>query len=615
MTRSRFSNLPVLRSRFGAYAFIWILALALRGIFLWQIQDADVSGLLMGDAVSYDAWAQEIAGGNWLGHGVFFQAPLYPYFMGAVYTLLGRSLLALKLVQIVIGATSCVLLALSGRRFFPGNAGLLAGCLLAVYPVAIFFDASIQKSVLDSFFMCALLAAAGGLRESPAGWRWTATGVVLGLLGLTRENALLFLPVLLFWLFLAWRREPWAIRFRWSGLLLAGLAVVCLPVALRNQIAGGEFHLTTAQFGPNFFIGNNRNADGFYSPLVWGHGSAKFERDDATALAEQVTGRALSPGEVSRYWTARTLAEIREDPAHWLRLLGRKWLLLWNVSEAGDTDDPHTYGEWSSLLRILNRGFDFGIICPLAVLGICLTWPRRGELWLLYALALSYAASVALFYVFSRYRFPLVPMLLLFASAGLTNAWPAVRARATRAFVGVAATAVVALICNQALVPENETRGITHYNIAVNLAAQRGNPDRAMAHYVEALRRKPDLAVAHHNLAVLLLEQGLAEEAMTEFQQALRFRPDYPEAENNLGAALVRQGKFDEAIAHMIVAVQLNPDYADAHYNLAVLLEQQGKTGEAISHLETALKLNPASERFRLALDRLQPAAPRADVP
>jgi tetratricopeptide (TPR) repeat protein len=609
------NNLQAIRGRCGAYAFLWVLALALRGIFLWQIRNADVFGLLMGDAESYDAWAQEIAGGNWLGTGVFFQAPLYPYFIGAIYTLFGRSLLALTLVQVAIGATSCVLLARAGRSFFPGNTGFLAGLLLAIYPVAIFFDCSIQKTVLDSFFVCALLAVAGGLRERAGGRRWAAAGVVLGLLALTRENALIFLPVLLIWLFVAWRSEPWIKRFRWSGLLLAGLVAVLLPVALRNQIVGGEFHLTTSQFGPNFFIGNNRNAGGFYGPLVWDHGSAKFERNDATLLAEQATGRALSPGEVSRYWTTRTFAEIGEDPGRWLGLLGRKWLLFWNVNEAGDTDDPNTYGEWSSLLRTLMRVLNFGTICPLAVLGACLTWPRRGELWPLYAMVLGYAASVTAFYIFSRYRFPIVPVLLLFASAGLTHARAAVRARAARTFAGAAAASVTALVCHYPLIAENEMSGLMHYNIAVRLAAQRGDTRRALAHYQESVRRNPDFAIARFNLAVLLKEQGRAKEAVTEFRQALRLRPDYPEAENNLGAALFGEGQIEEAFSHINTAVQLNPYYADAHYNLALLLAARGKTDEALMHLQAAARLDPSSEKFRSALERVQPAAPRADVP
>ncbi len=37
---------------------------------------------LTGDARSYDEWAQQIASGNWLGRKVYYDAPLYPYFLG-----------------------------------------------------------------------------------------------------------------------------------------------------------------------------------------------------------------------------------------------------------------------------------------------------------------------------------------------------------------------------------------------------------------------------------------------------------------------------------------------------------------------------------------------------
>ena len=561
----------------------------------------------MGDAVSYDAWAQKIAGGDWLGHGVFYQAPLYPYFMGAIYAVCGKGFLALRLVQIVIGATSCVLLARAGKSFFNKNTGLLAGALLAVCPAAIFFDGSIQKSVLDVFLVCAMLAILGRLHERSDGRWWAAAGTILGLLALTRENALVFLPVILLWLFVAWNRELWAKRIRWAGLLLLGLGGVLLPVAGRNKFVGGEFHLTTSQSGANFYIGNNRNADGFYNPLVWGHGSAKFERDDATALAEQALGRALSPGEVSHYWTAKALDEIQENPPRWLKLLGWKWLLVWNVSEAGDTDDPNTYGEWSALLKILNPVLNFGTICPLAVLGVCLTWPRRRELSLLYLMTLVYAASVALFYVFSRYRFPLTPILLLFAAGGLANVRAAFREwPAKRAIIGVATAIIVAVICNHPAVAENDTRGITHYNIAVNLVNQKGDPDRALPHYFEAIRLKPDFAAAHHDLGVLLSKKGRISEAVSELQLAVRYRPDYPEAYNNLGAVMVSQGKLDDAMVYITKAVELNPDYAEAHYFLGLLLANQGKAGEAISHLQIATRLNPADARFREALESVQ---------
>ena len=48
----------------------------------------------MGDSRGYDEWARRIAGGDWLGHEVFYQAPLYPYLLGVIYAIAGRHLLA-----------------------------------------------------------------------------------------------------------------------------------------------------------------------------------------------------------------------------------------------------------------------------------------------------------------------------------------------------------------------------------------------------------------------------------------------------------------------------------------------------------------------------------------
>jgi tetratricopeptide (TPR) repeat protein len=587
------------------YLFVWLLAFATRAVYLWQIGHTPAFTLLLGDAATYDAWARQIANGDWLGHDVFYQAPLYPYFLGTLHLLFKEHLLAIRLLQIIIGATSCLLLACAGRSFFTRTTGLLAGVLLALYPTAIFFDASIQKSVLDLFFVCALLATLGGLRESPRPRRWLGAGVVLALLALTRENALIFLPIVLGWLFAAWPGELSTTRLRWAGLLLLGLAVILLPVGLRNLLIGHEFHLTTAQFGPNFYIGNGRDATGTYQSLRWGHGSAKFERTDATRLAEQAAGRTLTPSEVSRYWTTKALHEIRADDSRWLRLLWKKWRLVWNVSEIGDSDDQYTQGDWSSLLGMLNRLFHFGILCPLAALGFCLTWNQRQRLWVLYAMVLGYAASVALFYVFSRYRFPLVPMLLLFAAAGLTCLPDALRKmRWGTLGVGVAATVLVASICNRPMVPEVLTRATTHYNIATKLMALRMNPEEAASQYKEAIRLVPEFEAAHVGLGKLLESSGRTDDAIGEYSEALRIKPDYAEAHDNLAVTLARLGRFPEAIAHWEQALQSYPDFAEAHYNLGLALARMGKLPEAMDHWEQALRINPdyAEAHFNLGV-------------
>jgi 4-amino-4-deoxy-L-arabinose transferase-like glycosyltransferase len=145
----------------------------------------------MGDARRYDAWAMEIASGDWIGQDVFYQAPLYPYFLGSLYAIAGHSLLMVRVCQAVIGTAACVLLALAARRLYSERAGLIAGLGLALYAPAIFSDGLLQKSVLDLFFVCLVLWIISTLVDEPARRsRWFWLGVALGGLALTRENAL-----------------------------------------------------------------------------------------------------------------------------------------------------------------------------------------------------------------------------------------------------------------------------------------------------------------------------------------------------------------------------------------------------------------------------------------
>jgi len=324
--------LPKNRFRLIAAA-IFLLALAVRLLHVWQIRAAPFFSVLMGDSRGYDEWARRIAGGDWFGHEVFYQAPLYPYLLGVIYAVAGRSLLLVRIVQAVIGSASCVLLAVAGARLFSTHAGVAAGLMLALYAPAIFFDGLLQKSTLDVFFVCVALwlitktetaetaepaERRGGSRTAPTrilnvshlpSFFWI--GLAMGGLALTRENAMVLIAVVAVWAVVAHQTRAPAI-------FVAGVAIVLAPVAARNAYVGGGFYVTTSQAGPNFFIGNNPKSDGTYQALRFGRGAPEFERQDATDLAQHALGRTLTPSEVSSYWTDRALDYIYSQPASWL---------------------------------------------------------------------------------------------------------------------------------------------------------------------------------------------------------------------------------------------------------------------------------------------------------
>ena len=76
----------------------------------------------MGDSRGYDAWAQQLAAGDWIGRDVFYQAPLYPYFVGVVYALFGHDLLVVRVIQALLGALSCAALGYAAARLISARA-------------------------------------------------------------------------------------------------------------------------------------------------------------------------------------------------------------------------------------------------------------------------------------------------------------------------------------------------------------------------------------------------------------------------------------------------------------------------------------------------------------
>jgi len=635
------------KSRFRlSVAAIFVLAFSVRLVHVWQIRAAPFFSVLMGDSHGYDEWAQRIAGGEWVGHEVFYQAPLYPYLLGVIYAVAGRSLLLVRVVQSLIGSVSCVLLALAGARLFSTRVGLAAGLMLALYAPAIFFDGLLQKSTLDVFFVCLALwlITKTGAAETAEGAENNSSqrsqralrlpsffwlGVAMGGLALTRENAIVLIAVVAVWAVLA---SSW----KAAAVLLAGLALVLTPVAVRNAYVGGGFYVTTSQAGPNFYIGNNPGADGTYQSLRYGRGAPEYERQDATELAEHALGRTLTPAEVSSYWSGRAFDFIASQPIAWLELTMRKAALLVNAAEAVDTESQTSHAEWSLPLRLLGVIGHFGLLIPLAAFGIVATWPSRSRLWLLYAMTAAYAASVVAFYVFARYRFPLVPFLMLFAAAGLAALPAIVRTGAVPGGIKtVAAVAIAAVVANWPLLNEAWMQAVTENNLGVALQGERrlddatnhyrraiafrsdyapaysnlgaalraqGRQEEAVHAYEQALKLQPDFAGAHYNLANLLLDDGNPAAAVTEFQRALQSEPASAEVHSNLGIALAATGRGDEAIAEFRRAIALDPSAAKAHRNLGDALSASGAQPEAIASLRRAAELEPGDAAIQYDL-------------
>jgi Flp pilus assembly protein TadD len=501
---------------------------------------------------------------------------------------------------------------------------------------------------------------------SPRGGAWRdvvallAAGVVLGLMALTREQTLLLAGVVLLWVLLR-RAEAQRSWIPAAASFLVGIAVVLGPVAWRNYRVGGAFVLTTVQAGPNFYIGNHAGATGRYLALRPGAEWPPLEQRAATELAEAEVGHPLSPRAVSHFWLSKSWDYIRREPLDWLGLLVHKWVMVWNAYELSDTESFTLYAHLSWLLGALGRLNHFGVLWPLAAVGLAATLRQWRRLWVLVAMILTVAGGVALFYVFARYRYPLVPLLAVFAGAGVVEIerivrWAAARRTSTGSKLPVApglavapglpawATCVIAAVVavssnlrleHQRLLDATayENWGVIlgedgnataaaylftealrhrpesaelHVRLGVARAAE-GRGSDALAEFTAALKLDPRLAGAHYQLGLLFAGAGQMEGALEHLQEAVRLEPGFAPASFQLGVVCARTGRLDEAIAAYRQALQIEPANAAAHYNIGALLEHQGRTDDALAEYRAALAIDPNYARAREALARHAP--------
>ncbi len=578
-----------------------IAAAVTRAIYLWQVAGTLPASTLILDGRVFDEWAQRIVAGDWLGTEVFYQAPLYPYFLAAIYSVAGHYPLIVRFVQAALSVGSCGMLAWAGRRFFNVRVGVIAGLMLAVYPPALFFDGIVQKAALDLWFMTLLLMLLGEilLRRT---WPWLiGAGAILGAFTLSRDNAAIIFPFVVVWL---WRTDGCLTRGRrlgQVGVFTAGFVLILLPVVARNYYLGGEAVVTTS-FGPNFYIGNHAGATGRYQPLVADRADPRFERADAVRLAEQTAGSRLSMRQASSYWLARAFHDIGAQPGAWVKLLGFKLFMIFNATELEDGEGIDVYADYSSLLRVLYAVLNFGTIFPLAVFGVWMTRREWRRLILLYGIVLCLAGSTMLFFVFARFRFTFVPILMLFAAAGL-DALPAVVSswnehRWLRTCGPGVLFAGAALVVSNRPLPFPSQTAVTYVNLGMGLLAD-GKPAEAIEPLQTAIAKAPAATVpyvragAYLNLGQALLATHRDDEAVASYEQALQYVPNFGMAHAALGHYYFQKQLPDKALPHLSRAVDLVPELPWLRIEYAqVLIANNDRTG-AVAQFREGLRRDP----------------------
>jgi tetratricopeptide (TPR) repeat protein len=562
------------------------------------------------DELYHDVWAQKIAFGEGMGSEPFFKGPLYVYLLAFLYKIFGHNYYLPRFLQIILGSLSCVFVFLIAKKLFNKTVGIVSGIIAVFYATFIFYDGELMIESLIIFLDLVLIYLLIHSSEKSNLKRWLGCGVVLGLSAIARPTILIFVPFVLVWMLFAFKvkLESKAILSRWLVFCL-GVLLLVFPVTLRNLVVGKDLVLIGWQGGHNFYLGNNPEASGWsvtaaQIDVTWWGGY-----NDAVQIAQEETGRRLKPSQISRFWYKKGFDFILTSPLRWIGLMANKVVYFWKGFEIPNDKNFYFYRDFSSLFNLLLTKsplyLPFGLIGPFSILGMAVGLKKWKKYLLVYLFVLSYTISVVIFFVCSRFRMPVIPLLIMFGSFFV---WWLVDKIKKKNFSSLLIPIPVLIVLlgflntgRGKIISEAEQNAQDRFILATTYE-RLGQLDQALQEYQTALKYNPEFSGAYNNLGILYGQIGRPAMAAEQFRKAIQLDPNYARAYFNLGVICQQSDSLDWAEEAYSKALQISPQYEAARLNLGKVYFRKGMKEKAREQWERVLELNPDNNEAKMCL-------------
>ncbi len=549
----------------------------------WQWAHRILSGDLLGRDTYHPStdWIKTIAAqehwDRWLtGKQIFHWAPLYPYWVAALLFLFDGSLRAILLVQLLAASLHPLPLFFLARRLFDDWAGLAAAAITAVYGPLIFHQGVLLRDwlppILEPLFLLAVLRAQDGRRGSD----WLLAGGCLGLAVLTKETALLLLPLAGLWIL--WKSWPeWQQVIRSGAWLLVGTSLVLSPLIFRNAVVGAPLFAVSDRAAQSFIEGNALNSPAYGLVL---------DLDSWKRIIQHADGTLPSV-------IQETLKTYRGDFGAFFR---KQLLRLRALADPYEVPNNESFYYGEDISPALRMTLRYGFVFPLGVAGLLLSGPAWRRRLLLYLYLLVTLAGLTFSTILGRYRLVLVAILIMFAGGFLRwMAEAAQQRKIGRMLGGLALVAGTAMI-QQTWLPFVEPKAYgrpQEYVLAAQIYGSQGRPERAVSE-LERLR-----------------------ERLAEHPRMADFRPDISRLEGDFRLLWARRlllgGKRAEAkgqveLAQTAYSERVDTALGDRYHELGQLYLALHEPGKARAVFELFLAIEGTGSRadqVRQLLSRL----------
>lgn len=329
--------------------------------------------------------------------------PVYPVVLGTFYGVFGHRYAATLLCNGLLMAAAVYALWWVGAALFGEAVGLVAAAVAAFYPPFIFYASEPRREsalvLLSVWSVAALLAAVkkGGRK------RFAAAGVVGAAAALGNTTLLPFglgaVPALLFWL----GRKNWKRAAPYVGVYALFFVLFYSLWPSRNARA---FH--------KLVVGSSVGAGGiFYVNMVVPPELGGLPAEAEILLHDPVCRDSayVPEDQHDAYYMKAGLKRIREKPSRWLKIVLKRFFVeAWRV-----TPRPRNYEQSFRLLWWVSVLSD-GWIVPLSLIGLLLWRLKPPEAAFIPAMVFVVNGIYSVIFFILRYRIPMMPWLILFAS-------------------------------------------------------------------------------------------------------------------------------------------------------------------------------------------------------
>lgn len=519
---------------------IFVVALLIRLIAAWQLGSLPLSRTPQLDSAAYLTWARAIVAGDGAWPAYPEHSPGYPFFAAAILAATGGSVMAVRVGQSLLGAVACVLTARIASRTVAPRAYLWAGLIQALYAPLVYIETAVLAEAVLVFLLVLTLDIVTAAENRGA--RWLPAGIALGAAAVVRPTALALVPAFLIVVATKHRR---ATAMRLAAAFIAGSLVFTAPVVIQNWRVTGV-PMIQAYGGMNFYLGNRPAGDGGARARLGG---------EWDALEGEASRAGVTRNDQDTYYLRRTGREILDRPTAYAGVLVSK--LFWTLQddELRDTHSFYFFAEAWPPLRWLPS---FGVVLALAVAGLIAAKPRDPA-WLI-AYGVAMLATTVFLVIGTRYRIPLVSVVIAVAGGGLASLANAIRSQRWSAAPPLLAVTLLAWAATE----------IRHDAVSHNLAEE------------------------HVMTGLSLLQEGHIEDAEAACRAAIAADANSSFAWDVLGLVLQRRQLRNDAHSAFQRAVQINPRNATAWSHLGFSEELAGNPANALNAYRQALAIVPA---------------------